>query len=504
MLSYFKKSSLTCFFYHLFLFAFTLGAGYLLSELLSHAMEQDVNGALTLAGILMALLLTGLPIVFVWAKKCGFLKREDHQCFREELYRRVVDRTLDVESIGDLTVKLSTDSDTVAAYYQDTLPAAVEGISIILGSVALLCLKHVPIGLLFLAMSLLHIIPTLVYETWAKKIYEQTDEMQENYDNWIVQGHRGIRTIKAYRQEKWFVRHLTHISEDMIGAGVRAEKTGTIETVVFQVIDGILRYGSYLVMGLFILNGGLMVTDTPVLIVLSGYLFCSMDAVVQLFLKYYEYQVARERLRLQPEILQQAPTEDNVLLKAEHIFKRYGDKAVLSDISLAVNEGERVLVHGKNGCGKSTLLNILLGFVRVDEGETAVCGDGLSFALQEEADLPLKGLDILKDLETTQTLDTSTLRAHLKGFAVTEALLEKPMNALSMGERKKLYLAVALAKNARLLILDEPTNHLDSAARTYLYQQLQAYTGALLAVSHDQDFPISFDRVISLEEGVTL
>ena len=504
MLAHFKKSSLTCFFYHLFLFAFTLSAGYLLSELLSLAMEQDVNGALALAGILMALLLTGLPVVYGWAKKCSFWKREDHQHFREEMYRRVIDRTLDVDSTGDLTVKLSTDSDTVAAFYQDTLPAAVEGIAITLGSVALLCLKHVPIGLLFLAMSILHIIPTLLYEKWAKNVYKQTDEMQKNYDNWIVQGHSGISTLKAYQQEKWFVRHLSRIGKDMISAGVRAEKTGTIETVVFQVIDGILRYGAYLVMGLFILNGGLLVTDTPVLIVLSGYLFSSMDAVVQLFIKYYEYQVARERLQLQPEILQQVPTEEALLLKAEHIGKHYGDKAVLTDVSLSVKEGERVLVHGKNGRGKSTLLNILLGFVREDKGDTAVCGDGLSFALQEEADLPLKGLDIIQDLQTTQVLDMSAFRSHLKCFAVTETMLEKPMGTLSMGERKKFYLAAALAKKARLLILDEPSNHLDTEARIYLYQQLRAYPGALLTVSHDRDFPVSFDRVITLEEDAVL
>ena len=372
MLAYFKKSSFTCFFYHLFLFAFTLGAGYLVSELLSRAMEQDVNGALILAGGLLVLLLTGLPIVFVWAKKCGFLKREDHQRFREEMYRRVIDRMLDVGSTGDLSVKLSTDSDTVAAYYQDMLPAAAEGIAIMLGSVTLLCLKHVPIGLLFLAMSLLHLVPTLVYEKWAKKIYRQTDEMQETYDSWIVQGHSGISTIKAYRQETWFVRHLSRISENMIGAGLRAEKTNTIEAVVFQLIDGILRYGGYLIIGLFILNGSLMVSDTPVLIVLSGYLFSSVNAVVQLFLKYFEYQVARERLQVRPEILRQAPSKKAVLLRAEHISKHYGDKAVLTDISLSIQEGERVLVHGKNGCGKSTLLNILLGFVRADEGKTTV------------------------------------------------------------------------------------------------------------------------------------
>jgi len=374
MFAHFKKSSLACFLYYIFLFVFTLSVGYLVSGLLSRAMEQDANGALIMAGILMALLLTGLPVVFVWSKKCNFWKREDHQRFREELYRRVINRTLDVGSTGDLSVKLSTDSDTIAAYYQDTLPAAAEGIAIMLGSVTLLCLKHVPIGLLFLAMSLLHLIPTLVYEKWAKTVYRQTDDMQETYDSWIVQGHSGISTIKGYRQETWFVRHLSRISENMISAGVRAEKTGTIETVIYQLIDGILRYGGYLIMGLFILNGGLMISDTPVLIVLSGYLFSSVNAVVQLFLKYFAYQVARERLELRPEILQRTPAQKAVLLRAEHISKRYGDKAVLTDISLSIQEGERVLIHGKNGCGNPPCSIFCLGFCVRTRGKRRSAG----------------------------------------------------------------------------------------------------------------------------------
>lgn len=503
---YFKKSSLLSFLYHLFLFVFTLSAGYLVSALLNRAIEQDTNGTLQWAGVLLALLLMGLPIIYGWSKKRNWWKREDRQRFYEEMYRRVIDRKLNVNSTGDLAVKLSNDSGTVAAYYQDTLPAAAEGIAIMLGSAVLLCLKHLPIGLLFFAMSLLHLIPTLVYEKWAKQVYEQTDEMQENYDSWLVQGHSGIRSLKAYRQERWFIRHLTRISEDMISAGMRAEKTGTIETVVFQLIDSILRYGGYIIMGFFILNGGLRVSDTPVLIVLSGYLFSAVKAVLELFLKHFEFQVARERLQVQPEILRQPPEQKAVLLKAEHISKRYEDKEILKDVSLSIKEGERLLVHGKNGSGKSTLLNILLGFTRADTGVVTAFSDveALSFALQEEADVPLTGLQITQALQNTKTLDMSAFGKHLKGFAVTEEILKQPMRALSMGERKKFYLAAALSKKARLLVLDEPLNHLDAAARAYLYQQLRAHPGALLMISHEQDILVPFDRTITLEGGGAL
>ena len=67
-----------------------------------------------------------------------------------------------------------------------------------------------------------------------------------------------------------------------------------------------------------------------------------------------------------------------------------------------------------------------------------------------------------------------------------------------MGQRKKFYLASAFARPAELLILDEPANHLDSAALDYLYKLVSAYKGAVLAVSHQKDMPVKWDKTLML------
>ncbi len=81
-------------------------------------MESNGEAALKTAGILAALLLVGLPAIFVLRRKLGALMRADRQSFREKLYADIIGRRISIESIGELDVRLSNDADTVAEYYQ--------------------------------------------------------------------------------------------------------------------------------------------------------------------------------------------------------------------------------------------------------------------------------------------------------------------------------------------------------------------------------------------------
>lgn len=492
----FRKSGAAGTLYHIFLFVFTLTCGWLVSSLLDSAMGANVESALKTAWILTAALLVGLPAIFVLRRKLGSLMRADCQSFREKLYSDIIRRKISIDSTGELDVRLSNDADTVAEYYQTAIPSAIEGILIMLGSVVLLCLSHLWLGLILSGLSLIQLLPSVIYEKWAKDIYEQTNDAEELYDGWLIQGCDGLSTLKSYRQEDWFIRKLEGISDGMVRAGVRAEQAGTVETVVFQLVDGLLRYGSYVLMGLFVLYGGLQVTDTPVLIVLSGYLFGSVNNILSAMQKRFEYIVAKNNLAEADAANPQKP--DGALLVLSGICKSYGDREVLKNISLTVRGGERVLVCGQNGSGKSTLLKIALGFVTADKGDIRLDSHNTAFALQEEADLALSGAALLEDLIQEKAIDGEAARRHLAAFDITGEILEKPLSEWSMGQRKKFYLASAFARPAGLLVLDEPANHLDSAALAYLYKLVNTYKGAVLTVSHQTDMSVKWDKTLML------
>lgn len=505
----FRKSCLFGTGYHIFLFIFSLVCGYFVSVILDEAMRGNMQEALRSSLYFFALFIIGLSIIYFGRKNLGCILRMERQSFREKLYLDIIERRILVESTGEMDVRLSNDADTVSEYYQSAIPTAIEGTGIILGTTILLCNAHLILGFLLLGLSLLQFLPSFVYEKWAKEIYEQTDDAEENYDSWLIQGCDGITTLKTCGQEEWFVRKLEEISDGMVKVGYRAERTGAIETIVFQFVDGMLHYGSYIIIGLFVLYGGLKISDVPVLLVLGNFLFGSVEDLLQALQKRFEYQVASRHLKevKLPERkclsadrnLMGHEKEMPCLLEVSHLNKNFGNKNIFSDISFTVHRKERVLLCGANGSGKSTLLRVILGLLSADGGNIILDIENTAFALQEEANLTLTGNELAKDLEKEDVLKHKKFFEYLNGFGITKEIMEKPLSECSMGERKKFYLAAAFARDRELLILDEPTNHLDTAALNYLYQRISDYFGAVLAVSHQTDIPIKWQQIISID-----
>ncbi|MDE7327341.1 MAG: ATP-binding cassette domain-containing protein [Lachnospiraceae bacterium] len=506
----FKKSCLFGTIYHIFLFLFSLLCGYLVTMLLDRGMEGDMWGALRLSAYFMVIFLLGLPVIYFGRRKLGQVLRTERQLFREKLYLDMIKRRIKVDSVGEMNVRFSNDADTVAEYFQTAVPSMVEGAGIMISVIILLCHTHLILGLLFFGLSLLQLLPSVVYEKWAKEIYEQTDDAEENYDSWLIQGCEGLTALKAHSREEWFAKKLSEISDGMVTVGVRAERTGAVETIVFQFVDGVLCYGSYVIIGLFVLYGGLAVSDTPVLIVLGSFLFRSVENLLAGLKKRFEFQVANGHLAevgfqhrmefTEKENLLETNREKFPVLEVSSLCKKFGDKNIFSDISFSVYKGERVLVCGANGSGKSTLLRVILGLLPADGGSIIVDLNNVSFALQEEADLELSGNEVAKDLLEENMLEQDSFKKYLDGFQITQEIMEKPLREWSMGERKKFFLAAAFARGGELLLLDEPTNHLDVEALEYLCDRIVDYQGTVLAVSHKADFLVKWQQVIALEQ----
>lgn len=491
---YFRKSSRYSCLYHLFTFAFTLACGYAVSLALDAAIERQGSAVYGWAAVLGGLLLIGLPVLYFFARFTKKQKELDAQTYREALYKEIMENRLPVQHTGELDVRLHTDARTVTEYVQDVLPKVLEGGAIILGSALILCSIHALAGGLLLAMGFLQLIPTLVYEKWAKSIYEEGAESEADYEGWLAEGAEGLRTLKSYGRESWFVERYRQLNRRLIQAGKRSERTGTWESIIYEGIHSVLYYGSYLWIGFFILNNTLRVADAPMMIILSGYIYQSMESVFDWVMKRYEYQTANKRLKLrQQRGMSHAP--DSICVSLKGVSKGYGEKTVLQDVSFSVKKGERVLLCGSNGSGKTTLLRIILGLEEADAGEVQGDTAQFAYALQEEPSLHLSGYEVIKGLYAQHILDRDRFTKHLENFSIEDALLAQPMDTWSMGECKKFYLAAALARQCSLLVLDEPTNHLDKEAVAYLQRVLAEYPGGLLVCSHEEAWPMKWDRI---------
>lgn len=232
-----------------------------------------------------------------------------------------------------------------------------------------------------------------------------------------------------------------------------------------------------------------------------------------------------------------------IILQANKIERSFAGEVLFDNISLQVDERDRIALVGKNGAGKSTLLKILVGEEEQTSGEINKKRDlSLSYLAQDSRfessntiyDEMLHVFDDLRKTEKTlrqmelemgektgadldklmQDYDRlseefrqaggftyeADIRAILNGFKFDESMWQMKIEELSGGQNTRLALAKMLLEKPNLLVLDEPTNHLDIETIAWLENYLVNYSGALLIVSHDRYF---LDKVATITLDLT-
>lgn len=218
-------------------------------------------------------------------------------------------------------------------------------------------------------------------------------------------------------------------------------------------------------------------------------------------------------------------------LIAKNVVFSYSGEPILDNISFSVHTGEKVALVGPNGVGKTTLINLIRGKLTPESGKIIIPKDvRIGFLPQtvREAELPqtgsvgdfiksARGLDKLeskmqeleeemgKNQNSSQALEEyeraqekyelldgykanqEALRL-LAGVELDNVDLDTRVDILSGGQKTRLFLARVLFSNPTLLLLDEPTNHLDKPVLAWLAGYLKSFKGALLVVSHEQEF----------------
>ena len=186
----------------------------------------------------------------------------------------------------------------------------------------------------------------------------------------------------------------------------------------------------------------------------------------------------------------QAPRSGDQVAVIDDISKRYGQRVIYEGFSMIVRRGERWAVMGRNGAGKSTLLKMLAGALPPDSGEVRL---GASLKMGYFAQQSLEVLDpeltVVEQLQKDFPQDSmGALRTLAGAFQFSGDDVDKPIRALSGGEKSRLAMARMLYDPPNLLVLDEPTNHLDLATKEMLVEQLKKYEGTMIFVSHDRMF----------------
>ncbi len=208
-------------------------------------------------------------------------------------------------------------------------------------------------------------------------------------------------------------------------------------------------------------------------------------------------------------------------LELRQVSAGYDTKPVLHHISFTVSTGERVAVLGANGAGKSTLFRVIVRLLPVKRGKVLLFGEPVETARTEIAYLPqdvhlparfpatvsdvvmMGRYRFLKRLHPPSPDDRRAVRQALELVRLAH-LADQPITVLSGGQRQRMFLARALAQEARVLLLDEPFRGLDVGSQQVIQQTLEtlsAQGAAVLLATHNLALASLFDRVIILREG---
>ncbi len=192
-------------------------------------------------------------------------------------------------------------------------------------------------------------------------------------------------------------------------------------------------------------------------------------------------------------------------IELHNISKSYGDKQLIQDFNYIVLKNQRLGIIGPNGCGKSTLMKLITGITPPDSGDVEI-GDTIQigyFAQEaEEMNSNQRAIDYIKDVaDYVPTKDGKiTASQLLERFLFDGNLQYTPINKLSGGEKRRLYLCKVLMESPNVLIMDEPTNDLDIPTLTILEDYLDSFNGIIITVSHDRYFLDNLvDRIFAFE-----
>ena len=180
-------------------------------------------------------------------------------------------------------------------------------------------------------------------------------------------------------------------------------------------------------------------------------------------------------------------------IELHHVSKSYGERKLIDDFDYIVLKNQNLGIVGPNGCGKSTLLKMIAGLVEPDEGMIEI-GETIriGYFAQElpEMNTSQRVIDFVKDIaEYIPTKDGRiTASQMLERFLFTPDMQCAPIEKLSGGEKKRLYLLSVLQAAPNVLIFDEANNDIDIPTMTILEDYLNSFQGIVITVSHDRYF----------------
>ena len=432
---------------------------------------------------------------------------------------------------GDITTRYS-DANTIKSIFTSIALSLIMDISMAVVTGVILFKMNATLFSIALFMTLVSILLVLVYKRPYKKINEETMQQASVLNSQMIEGLRGIETIKCNAGEDNELERLEREYIKSLKISIRSSKLSTTQTLITSLIStGFTMLTTYVGISQ-VLQGDITLGSFMAFSTLSSYFTNPVSNLVSLQLQIQEASISMKRLTeiMDYETEQSDEQEHTELEQIEgdiefrDVTFRYGNRnPALDHVSFTIPAGKKVALVGSSGSGKSTITKLLLKYYEPESGEIRVNGVNLDEYTNDSVrraisyvpqNIELFSKTILDNIRisrpdaTVDEVKEAAKKADAHEFIRKLPLqyytyLEEAGNGLSGGEKQRIALARAFLKNSGLYILDESTSNLDFATENAIFDMIyhQLADRSMLIVAHRLSTVRGCDQILVMDEG---
>ena len=444
--------------------------------------------------------------------------------------RRLCPAKLEGRDKGDLISVITSDIELLEVFYAHTISPAVIGIVFSLFMCFFMGSYHWTLGVLaFAAYVTVGLIIPVIASKLSGDMGIKFRTGSGELSGFVLDSLRGLKEIIQFSAGEKRLEEMNKKTEELSQDEKQMKKITGINMAVTNTAILVFDIGM-LILSAYLNSKGVLGFDgvlIPVLAIMSS--FGPVVALANLGSTLQNTFAAGNRVL---DILQETPVVEEISgnkevefhgAKGENIFFSYGDKTILSDVSVDIKKGSVVGISGRSGSGKSTLLKLFMKFWETDRGEVSISDRNInnvntdnlrnmeSLVSQETHlfhDSIENNLRIAKADATMEEIENACKKASVHDFIMSlpqgyKTPVGELGDTLSGGERQRLGLARAFLHNAPFMLLDEPTSNLDSLNEAVILKSLkdESRGKTVVLVSHRASTMRIADMVYSVEHG---
>lgn len=430
-----------------------------------------------------------------------------NQLFKENIFQHFL--TSDIMKQDDLLSNLENDVQQLEINYLESVIIIISSIGFTTVSIIYALSVNFWLGLIFIFF---YSIPALCSGIGSKKLDElslEKTKVNQSYLSALNNFISGSKIIKTYQAESFFFHQFQNNLDKSIQQGIVFEKQRTLNSIVIKVIDSFCSIFPLVIGGLMTYKGYLSGAALIAIYLVSyniGYQFNELSYFINTYKSTKQlrdkYQFVLEPIDFQPDSYK---SRQLFPIELKNITLKFGEKLILDDFSLQINQGEKIAIIGESGSGKSTLLNLLAGELRPDSGEILFNGQELNvkeirgqlaYILQDSHFFT--PLNVAENISLGKPNEIDKIKKILKEVNLDN--LSNDAKNLSGGEKQRLDIARCLYHQSSLILADEIKSNLDQKNAQNIKNLLLSLPQTVIEVIHhyDEDSLKRYDQVIRL------